>query len=93
MTGLLSTINMFLSSLITAVTVSEVEALYELFKKLSNSISKDGVIHKVYPSMEFYHLVSICKIDFGLFYGFQSLTSSCISFWAGRASACVIQEQ
>lgn len=46
MSGLLSTINVFLSSLITAVTVSEVEALYQLFKKLSNSISKDGLIQK-----------------------------------------------
>lgn len=32
---------------IVVVTVSEVEALHDLFRKISNSVVKDNLIHKV----------------------------------------------
>ena len=39
----------------SAVTVNEVEAPYELYKRMSFSIIKDGLIHKVLRAMHGSH--------------------------------------
>ncbi|KAF5774356.1 putative EF-hand domain-containing protein [Helianthus annuus] len=44
--------------------MSEVEALYELFKKLSSSIINDGLIHKIF---DLFDLKCNGVLDFGEF--------------------------